>query len=207
MEPVLSQRWVVDPCCIDLEDELEDDFLSVGRNLEADARQIQSQCPLRISRHVAQQAATAYPGDLPRAIAHACRLCCSPPRGRVHASSSQGSRSRSPPERPFAPAISVASVDASSALRHGPEPSEAPRSLHASIGLPCFAADPQAEVEHYFSTLANSSGLAAQDGNFWTSVPMYSQYILHHSFGRSGAAFSRQPGAHQNSKAFSGARS
>ena len=128
-------------------------FLSVGRNLEANAPQIQSQCPLRISMHLAKQAATAYPGDLPPAIAHACRLCCSPsievsiPTGEVVCACE------------FALVISFASVDDSSAaaaLHHGPEHAEAPREVSkmcvpASVGLPCFAADPKSEVEHYFS--------------------------------------------------------
>ena len=101
-------------------------FLSVGRNLEANAPQIQSQCPLRISMHLAKQAATAYPGDLPPAIAHACRLCCSPsievsiPTGEVVCACE------------FALVISFASVDDSSAaaaLHHGPEHAEAPREV------------------------------------------------------------------------------
>ena len=161
------------PCCIDLDDHILDDF--VGR--------IQAECPIRISLDMATQAAAAHPGNLPRAIAHGCRLSCSPPRGRVHVSGSQASRSRSPPARVIWPA-SVNDSSAAAALRTTPSDCVAPIDLSgvpASVGLPCFAADPQAEVEHYFSILANSAGLAAQDGNFWTSVPMYSQYTLHHS--------------------------
>ena len=49
---------------------------------QSDIESLQQQCPVEIPRAVAKQALERFPGDMPRAIAEACRLVCSPRRGR-----------------------------------------------------------------------------------------------------------------------------
>ena len=61
------------------------------------------------------------------------------------------------------------------------QPGEQLPHLPPQISKACFLEDPEAEVHHWFTVLANSRGAAAHDESFWLAMPLYSQYIEGHS--------------------------